>query len=251
MKKQQFFTLPRIIGSLLIIISIIARMNRATQWAALAIAGAILLLAPTKHAKTNFDNFIKTFSSWKTIILTGFYDAIYWMLVFGGLYFFQWRLQLKAVATQTNAILSKAALLNPATSGVTSSAIKSLYSFLIIAFISLIVYFILVYVVSRAFMWTTLAKQKLTKKWFLHFLGLNSVWWVLCSLPVIMVILGSSQVTNKALAVQGGLFMSAAIFIYFAPFLQTQFTKTHSIKKSMGHGLALGITKLYQLIINR
>ena len=242
MKK---LTMPRIIGILCIIIAAFLYF-RGMGFFSIAIAGIILLVAQTKHAQESFDKFIETFTQWKIIIITALYDALYWMLVFASVYFYQWRLNLLAGTTKDGVVLDKQAMLtNPDILNQNVEVLQTLFVFLFAGAIILIIFTLITYTLSRGMIWTTLADKKPNKKFFLRFLGLNSLWWLIW-LPFLII---SGLATKQAPAAQNTAILFIMIAAYFTPILHTLFVSGRKIGESIGNAFAIGISKLFKFVV--
>ena len=173
---KKFFTIPRIIATLLIVIAGLTYAANAGGWFALTIAALILLIAPTKHAQQRLDLLIKTIINWKLIILTALYESLFWLVAVGSAYFYMWKLQSKIAITQTTTAFTKEGMLNPVTAGSMTNALQGIVGFLIWGMVATIIVSFIAYYFSRIGIWTTITKQKINKKFLLKYLGLNSAW---------------------------------------------------------------------------
>lgn len=244
---KKHITIPRIIGIVLVVIAALVYYTGQQGSFGLAIAGILLIIAPTKHAQAMFDLFIQTFQNWKTIIITALYDAIYWLLVFGTVYFLKWKVELKVAATQAMATLSKEELLKSAAA--TSQTANALESFVYFIFTSAALAFIfcfIIYALSRSLIWTTIANQKINKKFILKFTGLNALWWLIWLPLFLIVIIGSkdSPTTTKQTVT-----LLLLVATHFTPIVHTLYMKKHLIGHSIGNGIGWGIAKIHRFII--
>lgn len=248
-KNLPLFTIPRIIGVLLAIISITLYLSSQDQWFALALAGAILLFAPRKHAKTRFDKLTDSFTHWKTILITGVYDIVYWLAVFMGAYFLQARVQAKSLTMPSN-LLTREALLNPETANVAGPLVKQFYTFLLGIFAVYLAFIFIAYCLTRALIWSTLAKKKFTKQFLLRFSGLNAAYWGIWLIPaVLLIFIAGNAGTGKELLMRSAFMLIGAGFGYFAVIVHTLYMKTHKIGHSLSHGIAWGIARLHLLVV--
>ena len=237
MKK---LTMPWIIGIIVIIIALLTVVAKAKGGIALGVAGLVLLFAPKKHSKKMFDLFVGSFSRVKTIIITALYDAVYWLLVFGAVYFFNWRL---SVRTTTLPDISRQTLMNPALTGQSVTGIKSLVTFLYGGMTIVLLFCFVLYVLSRGLIWTTIAKQKPSKKFFKKFFGLNAIWWLIWIIPFLVF-------TTVAGDQAAGIFVLLFLFAsYFTVIIHTLYTRRLEIGSSLGNGLGWGISKLHRLLV--
>ncbi len=241
---KKFITTPRIIGAICIVIAIILYLRNA-KYFSIALAGIILLVAPTKHAKELFDTFVTTFTRWKLIVITAFYDALFFLLLYGSIYFFRWRLELKAAQTQATTTLTREALLDPALASQNVTAIRSLMVLLLVGMLVLIIFNLLTYTISRGLIWTTIADKKPTKKFFLRFLGLNSLWWLIW-VPLTLVV---AITLKQDPAAKGSIATVLVIATYFTPILHTSFISGKRIGESIGNAFAIGISKLFRFAV--
>ncbi len=237
--------IPRIIGIILLIITAITFFANKEGWFGIGIAGIILLIAPTKHSQEMFDLFTESFQKWKTILTTALYDALYWLLVIGAMYFYQWRLTARAVALQATTTISKEALMQPETAAQGVASLQQLTFTMLGGGILLIVFCFIVYTLSRGMIWTTITKQKPNKKFFLKFLGLNAAWWVIWLTLFIMIAIGMKTSPNQKESIVTMLLVA----YYFTPILHTLFTQKHLIGHSIGNAFAWGIAKVHKFIV--
>ena len=243
---KKFFTTPRIIGVILLIIAILARYAGQQGSIGLAAAGILLLIAPSKHAQTMFDRFIQTFQNWKTIIITALYDAVYWLLIFGAVYFLKWRVELKVAATQASASISREALANPDLTHQTANALQNFVYYLFTSAVITLVFAFVIYTLSRSLIWTTISKQKINKKFVLKFTALNAFWWLIW-LPVFLIFLIGSKESPATTKQAIGLLLT--LVFYFTPIVHTLYMKKRLIGHALGNGIAWGIAKIHRFII--
>jgi len=247
-KKLSFLTIPRIISlGLFAIAGLLFILGQS--WFGYVLAGIILFSAPTKHAKTRFDKLLDAFKRWKTIIITALYDAAYWMFIFAGTWILQNALTKKSQAMEAAGIVSREALANPRTAATAAAAMGDVYHYIIASIVGIIIYATIVYGISRTLIWTTIANEKLTKKFTWRFMLTNSIWWLIFLAPIVVTMLAVQQAGNKQLVAQGGLFLTIILFTYFSPIMQTLFMRTRKIGYSIGNGLGFGISKLGYLIV--
>lgn len=241
MKKH----LTRIIGIILLIIGILAYISKTKGGMGIGLAGLILLIAPTKHGRKMLDVFVETFSKWKVIIITALYDALYYLLTFGAAYFYYWRLQTKSLVLGAQGLLSREAAVNPELSAQAAGSMQSVFFFIIIGGILLVIFSLLIYVVSRGMIWTTITKQKPNKKFFKKFLALNSLWWLIW-LPILAVI----SIGLKDSPYSGaGIRVILVVAAYFTVIVHTLYMQKHLIGYSISNGLGWGIGKVHRLIV--
>jgi len=244
---KKLITTPRIIGIILIIIAALTYFTGKQGTFGLALAGILLIIAPAKHTQEMLDLFIKTFINWKTIIITALYDAIYWLFVFGSAYFLKWRVDVKVATTQAQATLSKEALMqSAAAASQTAAALQSFVYFIFISAAAALVFSFVIYAISRSFIWTTIAKQKINKKFVLKFVGLNALWWLIW-LPIFLIALIGSKESPETTKQAIGLLLTLSF--YFTPIVHTLYMKKHLIGHSLGNGIAWGIAKIHRFII--
>lgn len=241
---MKLITAPRIIGIIAIIASAIAYYLQQQGAITAGILGLILIISPTKHAQEMLQLCIKNFIKWKTILLTALYDAIYWMLIFGAVALFvKWE-AFKVKGTQAVATMTKEAILDPALAAQNAQALQGFLIYSIISAIILIIICLIIYTISRGLIWTTIAKIKLTRKFFLKLLALNSLWWLIW-LPIYLLFLMAAAKAGTKIGIMTLFFIS----VYFTPILQILFTKKQKIGYSLSHGIAYGITKIHKLIV--
>ena len=240
---MNFFTKPRLIGIVLVILGVLGYLAQKSNSALIAIAGIILFIAPSRHTDNMLELFISTIKAWKTIIITALYDAIYWLFVYGAVYFTKWQLQEKVIAAQSKAVLSGS--MTPETAGATAEALQG---FAITIFGGAAIVFalcLIAYTLARGMIWSTITDKKPDKKLFLKFLGANAGWWIIWGL--LFVIISLSGKSNPA--TKQALFVLLSIAVYFTPIMQTIFIKTRAIGYSVGNGIAWGIARVHRFIV--
>jgi len=240
---MRFTTKPRIMGLVLLVIGILGYLAQKENSILFGIAGIILLIAPTKHTSHMLELFINTFKRWKTIIITALYDALYWLFIYGTVYFLKWQLQKAAANAQAKAFLSGA--ITPETAGPTANALQgfvfTIFGGAALAFILCL----LVYTLARGMMWSTIADKKPDKKLFIKMLGANAGWWAIWGILFLLIALGGKN--NPA--AQQALLGLLVIATYFTPIMHTLFIKTRQIGYSISNGIAWGIARVHKFII--
>lgn len=242
---KKYFTTPRIIAILLLIIAGIAYFAQTNGSTILGIMGIILLIAPTKHSQQKLDQLIKTITNWKTIIITSLYDALFWLVAAGSASFYMWKLQTNIEKTQTGMAFTKQGMINPTTAGPMADAIQSIMGFLIWGMIIVLLLSFIAYYISRTAIWTTITKQKVNKKFLLKYFGINACWWLLWLIPLSFFIIVSTKTPQARTLVIGVFFIAA----YFTGILHPLFMRTHKIGYSFGNALGWGISKVHKLIV--
>ena len=241
---MKFMTKPRIIGIILLIIALLVYFTGKGGGIFIGILSILLLVAPKKHANTTFDLYIENFSKLKTVIITALYDAIYWLVIFGTAYMLQWLIQGKIAGAQV-ALITQQEMMKPEIIGPSADALKNVVIFLFAGAAIFLIFACLIYGISRAFIWSTIAKQKLDKKYLLKFILLNAAWWAIW-LPLYVII-------NLALKgdprVKEAMVVILFVGYYFTPIVHTLYVKKHLIGYSIGNGIAWGISKIHKLII--
>lgn len=236
---------PRIIGILLIIIATLVYFTNAKGYIGLFISGLILIIASAHYTQKMLDLFIEAVSNWKILFITALYDAIYWLLVFGSVYFFKWRLQVKTAAAQAGTILTKEAMTNPDLVAKNAEMLQQFVVFLTVGGLLLLIFCFLAYTFSRGLIWTTISKQKADKKFFTRWLGVNFFWWIIWTPIFLLVILAMK---NNPLA-KGSIAMLLFVASYFTPIMHTLYMQTHKTGQSLANGLGWGLSKLHLLIV--
>ena len=240
---MKLITKPRIIGIVLLVIGILGYLAQKSNSIVIGIAGIILIIAPTKHTSHVLELFIDTFKRWKIIIITALYDAIYWLFVYGIIYFFKWQLQKAAANAQATAVLS--GVMTPEAAEPTANALQgfvfTIFGGAAIAFILCL----LAYTLARGMIWATIADKKPDKKLFIKMLGANAGWWAIWGILFVLIALGGKNNPNSKMALFGLL----AVATYFTPIMHAIFIKTRQIGYSISNGLAWGIARVHRFII--
>lgn len=247
MKKQQlqWLTTPRIIGIIMLVIATTMQFMNKTGVTMIGIVGLILLLAPKKTAQKEFDRFTSSFSDVKTVVICALYDALFMMSFLGAGFLYLWAFNQKAIQIQGEADFSKLAALQPGQAGVNTIAIKEFLAFFFIGLALVALVSLAVYAASRMMMWTTIAKQKQSKKAFFGYLKLTTLWWLLWS-PIIVFL---AFVVNQEPVARPLMVIAFVLVMYFTQITYPLYTKTKKAGYSIGHGIGFGISKIPKLII--
>ncbi len=242
---KHLITRTRIIGIAVLIVAILAYYAGWANGIPFGIMGLILILAPTKYGQHMYDLLTESFSKWKTIITTALYDSIYWLIIAGAIYFYAWRVNIKAAIAQASSTLTKTAMMNPEIVSGNLDQLKGFVYQLIIGAILLLILGFIVYNIFRGLTWTTITGQKLNKQFYKKFFLVNAGWWAVW-LPLFILI--AFALNNKPEAKQG---IAGLLFItfYFTPIMHTLYMQTHKIGQSIGNGIGWGIAKIHRLIV--
>lgn len=241
---MKWMTKPRIIGIILLVIALLVYFIGRQGAIPVAIAGIIIIIAPAKHANKMFDLYIENFSKWKTIIITALYEALYWLVIFGSAYFFQYLVQSKMAVSQ-GAALTREQMMNPELVTQGTAALKEFVTFLFVGGALLVIFSCIIYSISRAFIWATITNQKTNKKYLLKFTLLNIAWWAIW-LPLYIIL--NVGLKNDP-RVKESMVVLLLFGYYFSPIVHTIYTKKHLIGQSIGNGIAWGISKVHRFII--
>ncbi|VVB81319.1 Uncharacterised protein [uncultured archaeon] len=242
---MKIISVPRIIGAILLIAGIISNFTIKSGALFLAVIGIILLIAPTKHAQEMLKLCLQTLKQWKTTAKTFIYDLLFWALAGGAMYlFFKW-VTLKATKLQATAMITKESILNPDLVAQNAGAIKGFLIYSITGAIISLLVCLLLYTISREMIWTTIAKTKPTKKFFLKFLLLNLIWWAILAVLYILIV----SATGKTLYGKITVIILLIAGAYITVIMQALFTKKQQIGHSLGNSIAFSITKIHKLIV--
>lgn len=239
--KRQHITIPRVVGLICLLVAVLSYFTSATGWLWYGVAGIVLLVAPTTYARARFDDYLATFGKWKTVLVVAVYDAFYYLVVFASLYFLHARVTAASLAAQATGITER--LTDPATLQIAATFTQDILTTLVVGSLIVIIIGFFAYVVSRALIWTTIAHQKITKQFFVTFLGLNAA---LCSIFAVffaLILFGNKQGPQPALV---ALLIAAA---YFAVIIHSLFMKTHQIGFSLSNGFGFGVGKIHLFIV--
>lgn len=195
--------------------------------------------------------------SWKQVKTAKYplivmYDLIFYVLLFPLFYGYGYFINMLVKPFKdldTSALTSKTAeqlgLYQQSLSGVI------VFVFLISIVFSLL--FVLIWSLSRAFMWTKLLDKKLTGKYIGKFYLLNMIWMLLVSVLFIIASVVFYSVASAS-AVGGivvGIIMALllVIVVYFMYILYYKFSHELKIFRSLLDMIVLGVTKLPRLIL--
>jgi len=243
---KKYFTPPRIAGALCIIIAILAYFAGRFDFKIflLGVAGIVLASINTKYAQSSFDDFIGTFKRWQTIVITALYDAIFWLLLVFSAQFYQWKVQAKMLQTQASTMLTQAGLADAAQLSQNVTSLRSFLTVIIAGIVVLILFNLITYTISRGLIWTNIAEKKITKKFLLKFLGLNSLWWLIW-IPIIFIILITLKLSG---ALKGSFTLVMTIAAFFTPILHTLYMNGRGLR-SIGQAFGLGFSKLFKFAV--
>ena len=236
---------PRIIGILLLVIAALVYFTGTRGWVGVAILGAILIIASAAYTQKMLDLLVAALSEWKTLFITALYDAIYWMLIFGGAYLFQWRMQAKVAVAQAGTTLTKEAMANPQLTAQNAAQLQGFFFSILTGALLLLVFAFIAYTLFRGLTWTTITRQKLNKKFLKPWAGLNAVWWIIWT-PIFLIVILALKGNPLT---QGAILFLLAVASYFTVIVHTLFTQTHKIGHSLANGLGYGLSKLHLLIV--
>jgi len=242
---KKHITKTRIIGIILLVISLLAYFSGKAGSTSLALAGIILLIAPTKHGKSMFDLFINSFTRWKTIVITALYESLFWLAIFGTMYFFYSKFQAKLVSTEAQTFLTPQAMTQAPLLQQTNTAIYSFIQFVIVGAVVVILISFLAYTLSRTMIWTTLANKEPSKKFFLKFAALNAGWWGIWIAINLLIVFAMSSHPN----LKEALVVLLLLAFYFGPIVQTLYMTKGLVGYSISNGVAWGIAKIHLLIV--
>ncbi len=245
MKIKKLLTTPRLIAIALIAIAILTYYLGKEGAITLGIVGIILIIAPTKHAQEMFDKYFETMKNWKTFVITALYEALHWLFIFGAVYFLQWRVMTKMAIAQAQSSLTQEGMQNPVLASQTANALEGFVYFIFISAALALLFGFIVYVISRALIWTTITQQKINKKFLIKFTGLNACWWLVWLPLFALLMIGMSKQPYSKEAITVMLFIAA----YFSPITHTLYMKTHKIGYSIGNGIAWGIARVHRFIV--
>lgn len=242
MKPKEIVTMPRIIGTVLVIIAVLVSiMQQSVDALIIAIPGLILLLTPNKSAKEQFKEFINSLRLKKEYAWIMFIDAMCWVLcalLSFGLYAF-----LKSNIEKLRTIPLETSL-NPA---MLSAYNDVLQSFFINAIIALVVFYLLAliaYSISRGMIWLVLLKKQARTQFFMRLGLLNLIW---CTIWVF--IAGFFFATMKSsLAIIALFAIIAILYIHLTTVLHYSYTKNNTFRDAFKDAFGIGIGSLARFV---
>jgi hypothetical protein len=182
-----FFSLPRIIGLMLIIIAAITFALQTVGGAlALLMAGLALVLARTAYANSVLESFIGSFRRWFVIITTALYDTVFWLLLF---------ISGKTLGKLLVAIAGSLTGVDTTAQGIAAleivqannALIRGAFAGVILSSLAWIIVLFLAHTAARWLVWQAITERKaLFKRW----LGGNALWWAVWILPGVLFGLG-------------------------------------------------------------
>lgn len=210
--------------------------------------------AHASHKKSIFHTYLQSWKQVKTAkyFLIVMYDLIFYVLLFPLFYGYGYLINMLVKPFKdldTSALTSKTAeqlaLYQQSLSGVI------VFVFLISIVFSLL--FVLIWSLSRAFMWTKLLDKKLTGRYIGKFYLLNMIWMFLVSVLFIIasVVFYSVASASTVGGIVVGIIMALllVIVVYFMYILYYKFSHELKIFRSLLDMVVLGFTKLPRLIL--
>ncbi len=238
MKTKNIITIPRIIGIALIIIAIIVQMKlqQPSQAVILAIAGLILALTPNKLAIKNFKEVIGSFKLKKEFAIILFIDAIT-VVVFALL------LRLLYGIIVANAEALSVIQANPALNPENLAAYNELIgNFLLYSGIALLAFYfvaIVLYTLSRGFIWLFLLNKKPELGFFARFGLVNLMWctaWTALTLFF--------MITIKPAGGAYLIIVVVLLYTHLTTALHYSYAKKREMKKAFLEAFSKGLGKL-------
>ncbi|PIN74946.1 hypothetical protein COV18_05425 [Candidatus Woesearchaeota archaeon CG10_big_fil_rev_8_21_14_0_10_37_12] len=245
-KLKKIFSTQRTLAIIILITAGLLFYTQQKGALLLSISGIILLFAPTKTSQKQFDNLKNALKHWKTILLTAIYDAGYWALLFATLTVTNSISKQKLQAIQSSDYFSKAAFLDPGQSVQLAAAYQNVFILLILTVVIVGVLSLLIYSISRALIWTTIAGKSTNKKAILGFLGTNTVWWLVLLPFFALLFIGGAK---QPAALKSALIALFFVIAYFAPIINVFYLTTNKMGKSVAHGIGWGIAHCYKLFV--
>jgi hypothetical protein len=205
--------------------------------------------AHLQHYIHSFTTFDKPF--WMTVIFDFAYCITIFSLTIFILWLFAFLVEPLALALQSiSGIFSLVATPDQLTPGLESSLdtqfgiLQTFYIQAGIAFFGSIFTLLAVTTIYKSFIWVHLTKQKLTNKYFLQFFKVNVLWqflWLLLATATFLFL----EVTLATYL----LLVQLLLYMYFTPFLRSQLTAKHTLKRIYNETFVMGVKNLPQFIV--
>ncbi len=238
MKTKNITTIPRITGIALIIIAIIVQMKlqQPSQAIILAIAGLILAIVPNNSARKNFKDAIASFRLKKEFAVIMFIDAIT-IIVFALLL----RLLYGIIMANTEALSVIQA--NPALNPENLAAYNELIgNFLLYSGIALLAFYlvaIVLYTLSRGFIWLFLLGKKPELGYFVR-LGLVNLMWCTAWTALTLFFMVTIKPAGGAYLV----IMIVLLYTHLTTALHYSYAKKREMKKAFLEAFSKGLGKI-------
>jgi hypothetical protein len=230
-------TAPRIIGIVMLLMAIFAFwMRLPLQGTIIAIAGLIFLFASKETAKKGFRDFINSFKLKTDYAWIMFIDAITWVIC--GLL----SLALYAFTKSTAEMLSVIQLgdsLNTAMLSTYNDLLSSFFTNMIIALIICYLLCIILYTVSRGFIWLILLEKPMHFGFFLRFGLLNLLWCTVWAIAAGFLIV----MMKVPLAAAAVLIIAILLYTHLTTVLHYSYTKNRAFGKAISDAFSTGFGK--------
>jgi hypothetical protein len=211
--------IPRIIGVILLAIAGFTIYLKSTSAILFLLAGLILLLTKKKTAELNFKLFKQSFDS--KAIVTALIEAVNLVGFFGILLAVSKFLEKSAIAAMAGTDF--AALASALAMKQNVAAAESFFTSLLITTIAAVIAYLLLYTITRYFIWKILAK----KQNFWKFLLVNLIWWVIWLPIIVLVFIGTRpEVAPYLFIIMTFAYIYLTFFIHYAYFTKQKIIQT-------------------------
>ncbi len=238
MKPKEIITIPRIIGIALIVLAVVVqiKLHQLSQAIVLAIGGLILALAPNISARKNLKEVINSFRLKKEFAIIMFIDAMTFVAC-ALLSLLLYKIVL------SNAETLGAIQANPSLTPENLVVYNQLIgNFLLYSGIALAVFYIvavIVYALSRGFIWLFLLNKKPELKFFARFSLMNLAWCTIWTAVALFF-----MITMKP---EGGapvIILIVLLYTHLTTALHYSYAKGREMKKSFVEAFSKGLGKI-------
>jgi len=220
-------SITRIIGVVLLVVSMLAHKYIGVSVALLVIAGLIMLISDKKNAKKQLIIFKKSFKELKhkRYYLIALYDILCL-----GVFFLIAPLFSAWFVAKMNTL--------------TASNIFSLLFLLLVYLFAVTLLLIIAYSVFKGLIWLQIMKKKVSAGFLKRFFLLNLCWWLILLIPIIIFVLGAKQEYLFYCVI-----LFAILYVHFTSILHYVFTNNLRIGKAVKQAFAITFIDIKQFLL--
>ncbi|MBD3303569.1 hypothetical protein GF343_00325 [Candidatus Woesearchaeota archaeon] len=220
-------SLPRIIGVILLVLSMLAHEYFGSYVVAVVLAGLVLLIFPRKTASSGFIRFLKSFKLInKRFVLIAFYDMLCLSVFFFVVPLFS--------AWFTKSIASVANV----------KGLLHMLFLLWIYFFAVTLVLLIAYSVFKGLIWLAILKKQPGARFFKRFFLLNLCWWLILVIPFFIAVFGVKQYYLFYAVV-----FFAVIYTHLTSVLHYVFTKDLLVGRALKQAFVIGLVRFKEFLV--
>ena len=220
-------SITRIIGIVLLVVSMLAHKYIGVSIALLVIAGLIMLISDKKIAKKQLNIFRRSF---KEVRHKRYYVIALYDILCLGVFFL-------IAPMFSNWFVAKMNTL-------TANNIFSLLFLLLVYLFAVTLLLIVAYSVFKGLIWLQVMKKKVSARFLKRFFLLNLCWWLILLIPIFIFVLGAKQ---EYLFYSVILF--AILYVHFTSIMHYVFTNDLRIGKAIKQAFAITFNNIRQFLL--